>query len=308
MSIAPSDSEFAARDDRRLCPACDYDLHGNTTGRCPECGTVVGHGYVSRVPWVHRAYRGGRRAYLETLWLLLLRPGKLAAETTHRVHIAHARRFHVESVWLGTIFTVATFTVGYLLRGPALENFFSPDGVAFMQGPAVWFPESPALVLSDSIFMIVPLVVSVFLSLKVTMWMYRLVFAVGRGSRPEEVRARYRASVLAYYGSGIMPLVMLFVGGLIATIILRTELNVVPNWLWTAGMLAGLILFPILTFWAFYYPTLTLLRRAGRAGPLRVFFMAYLFPLLQPPIWIAIGTVIYWISGFLVIAAWSTFH
>lgn len=27
-----------ARRDAGNCPACNYNLHGNTTGRCPECG------------------------------------------------------------------------------------------------------------------------------------------------------------------------------------------------------------------------------------------------------------------------------
>ncbi len=26
---------------RRLCPACRYDLHGNVSGTCPECGTPI---------------------------------------------------------------------------------------------------------------------------------------------------------------------------------------------------------------------------------------------------------------------------
>lgn len=27
--------------DRRRCRRCDYDLSGNTSGACPECGTAV---------------------------------------------------------------------------------------------------------------------------------------------------------------------------------------------------------------------------------------------------------------------------
>ena len=28
----------AGRRDRNVCPKCEYDLTGNTSGRCPECG------------------------------------------------------------------------------------------------------------------------------------------------------------------------------------------------------------------------------------------------------------------------------
>ena len=27
-----------------LCPTCKYDLTGNVSGRCPECGTVLAQG------------------------------------------------------------------------------------------------------------------------------------------------------------------------------------------------------------------------------------------------------------------------
>jgi hypothetical protein len=30
-----------------LCPVCEYDLRGNISGRCPECGTAVGE-YTTR--------------------------------------------------------------------------------------------------------------------------------------------------------------------------------------------------------------------------------------------------------------------
>jgi hypothetical protein len=30
------------RRDRGLCPACGYDLTGNVSGTCPECGRKIG--------------------------------------------------------------------------------------------------------------------------------------------------------------------------------------------------------------------------------------------------------------------------
>jgi ribosomal protein L37AE/L43A len=31
----------AERRGRNVCPRCEYDLTGNTSGRCPECGAVL---------------------------------------------------------------------------------------------------------------------------------------------------------------------------------------------------------------------------------------------------------------------------
>ena len=32
---------FVLNDDGRVCPSCGYDLTGNVSGTCPECGTAI---------------------------------------------------------------------------------------------------------------------------------------------------------------------------------------------------------------------------------------------------------------------------
>jgi hypothetical protein len=40
-----------SRSDRGLCPVCSYDLTGNTSGICPECGTPVPKAAAEKGPW-----------------------------------------------------------------------------------------------------------------------------------------------------------------------------------------------------------------------------------------------------------------
>lgn len=45
VGIPAAESGVTAAREERLrghCPACEYDLTGNTSGRCPECGHVIG--------------------------------------------------------------------------------------------------------------------------------------------------------------------------------------------------------------------------------------------------------------------------
>src|SRR5271156_4595695 len=86
----------------RHCPVCEYDLRGNTSGRCPECGSPILGASSSRLPWLHQQARGGIRAYLQTMALLLFKPGELAKETQQRIQRRPARRFHHESIALAT--------------------------------------------------------------------------------------------------------------------------------------------------------------------------------------------------------------
>jgi hypothetical protein len=289
-------------EETRLCPACDYDLQGNTSGRCPECGTLVGAGRLSRVPWVHRARRGDRRAYFETLGLLLFRPGRLAREAGWRVPLAHARRFHRESIWLATIFLAAALTVAFLLRGPTIEAFAMPSLRQLVEGDPWPVPWTPALVLTDSFLLLAPLAAGVHLALHASTWMYRRLFAAGASAR-----GRRRAAVLAFYGSGLTPVVGVFGGGFLICAVARVDMDVTPTWGWRlvfVTMLACLSL----AMWTFYYPTLVMLRKAGGAGMRRLFVMAYLFPLLQLFVWPAILVGMFWVAGYVALAFWSVSH
>jgi hypothetical protein len=293
--------EIASQSEGRLCPACDYDLRGNTSGRCPECGIHVGHGVLPKVPWVHRQHRGGRRAYFETLRILLFRPAALSREVVRRVSLAHARQFHRESVILGTILGSGTLVVALLIRGPGLDRWVSPDYRIMLRDGGTWIPRSPAYVLTDSLLMLLALVPAVYLSLHATMATYRWFFGMGASETAELRRMRRRAKVLAYYGSGLVPPLTLLIGGAMVCATARADMATLTWKIWSILVPAGLIVLPILAMWVFYYPTLVMMRRAGRAGMARMMMMAYAFPAMQVGIWTVVLTVVFWVVGYLAI-------
>src|SRR5437764_13359371 len=66
----------------QLCDACLYDLRGNTSGRCPECGEpcdAVSRA-TSQIPWVARRQLGNGRAFVQTIRFVLFRPDRFAME------------------------------------------------------------------------------------------------------------------------------------------------------------------------------------------------------------------------------------
>src|SRR5271154_7136549 len=126
-------------DDSPHCPMCEYDLRGNTSGRCPECGSPILGASSSRLPWLHQRARGGIRAYMQTVAMLLLKPSELAKETQQRIQRRPARRFHLESIALATFIGTGLFAIIFLLRGSRWETLLNP-------GPNVLFgQQNPAM-------------------------------------------------------------------------------------------------------------------------------------------------------------------
>ena len=86
------------------CPSCGYDLRGNTTGRCPECGAPIDDDVrtgEATIPWQHRRSVGRIRAFLSTLNWALLQPARLAQQASRRVEYGSARRFQLICCLLG---------------------------------------------------------------------------------------------------------------------------------------------------------------------------------------------------------------
>src|SRR5215217_6169902 len=97
MSVNPmSLTETDTADETILyCPACGYDLRASMDGRCNECGLVIDRASlrVSAFPWAHRTEMGRVRAYVRTVWLVLINSRSLAYEAAKPQEPADARSF-----------------------------------------------------------------------------------------------------------------------------------------------------------------------------------------------------------------------
>ncbi len=78
-----------------FCQKCGYNLRGNESERCPECGAAADLDALSQpqIPWVYRKGRGLFRAYWQTVWLVMFHPRRLHEEMSRDVSEDHARKF-----------------------------------------------------------------------------------------------------------------------------------------------------------------------------------------------------------------------
>ena len=79
----------------RLCPACDYDLRGITSARCPECGLVIENAPPLTIPWEHRRQMGYVRAFWRTVRLAMFQCRRLAQAVGAPVDEKAAKRFRL---------------------------------------------------------------------------------------------------------------------------------------------------------------------------------------------------------------------
>lgn len=78
------------------CAGCGYDLRGNLSGRCPECGIELdAEAFSTRaaIPWQERQRVGRIRAFFRTVKLALRHPVQLARQAGRDVNYLDARRF-----------------------------------------------------------------------------------------------------------------------------------------------------------------------------------------------------------------------
>jgi hypothetical protein len=80
---------------RRLCPACDYDLRGISSARCPECGLAIDGGPPLTIPWEHRRQMGYVRAFWRTVRLAMFHCKRLAQAVAAPVDERSAVRFRL---------------------------------------------------------------------------------------------------------------------------------------------------------------------------------------------------------------------
>ncbi len=78
-----------------FCQKCGYNLRGNESERCPECGAAADLDALSQpqIPWVYRKGRGLFRSYWQTVWLVMFHPRRLHEEMSRDISEDHARNF-----------------------------------------------------------------------------------------------------------------------------------------------------------------------------------------------------------------------
>jgi hypothetical protein len=93
-AVAPS-TDPVAEDEPLVCPNCGYDLRAAVGGRCSECGSVFDQEELrtSSFPWAHRRHRGRIRAYLLTVWLVLINSRRIAHDASRTQLASDGRSF-----------------------------------------------------------------------------------------------------------------------------------------------------------------------------------------------------------------------
>jgi len=129
------------------CISCGYNQRGITSAHCPECGQDFSKVPPSptRLPWLHRRYRGFLRSYWRTVMMVIFQPRLFREQIDNPIAFSDARRF-----WLLTIVFAYVPVVGAAVQiyhtpsqpGSMLREIQSlfiplrvlPPGAAFLAG------------------------------------------------------------------------------------------------------------------------------------------------------------------------------
>jgi hypothetical protein len=213
MSATAENFVVAARE--MPCPMCGYDLRGTERGaagvRCPECGKVIRAAGYSRVPWVWRRYRGWVRSYLATLWLAVVRPGRMAGEMNIPASMGEARKFQWVSVVVMVVLGTALMELGILAReDPLAVGREVAARLVFWDTRDLLDSDAfgAAGVTTDRWFEIFPLAVGMYAAVRVNLALYRWLWTRGLRKRYE----RRRAACAATYFSGLWVVLMVLLG------------------------------------------------------------------------------------------------
>jgi hypothetical protein len=226
--------------------------------------------------------------------MALARPRDLVHEAEWRINRVEARKFHWAALAVGSLIGTALLMAAFSLRGSEWINQLE------LEMP--WGPDEggtknsfPANILTDSYWGALPLIVSVFLCLAVSMWLYRGFLVLLAGTR----RHRIQVWLMGLYMSSHAVVQSILLGAMsVVGMILyedrtwKTHLEI-PLWamLW---ILIGL------SSMSFYLPTLRLIWNTGRRRLLRIACMVILFPNAAIVAGAALGFVVFWVTGYLV--------
>ncbi|MBI4718351.1 MAG: hypothetical protein HY763_11135 [Planctomycetes bacterium] len=109
-------SDLSPIPDDVYCLRCGYNARGLTGTNCPECGESLEllRSETSAIPWTRRREIGRFSAYWRTVWLVMFRPRRLAAEMARPVSFADAQAFRWVTV-AHAFLPLALWVIGFAL-------------------------------------------------------------------------------------------------------------------------------------------------------------------------------------------------
>ncbi|MGA2496202.1 MAG: hypothetical protein ABSH20_00585 [Tepidisphaeraceae bacterium] len=137
VTIPPAQSPD---DDPPLCPNCGYDLRGFHAERCSECGHTIDWAAlaVSGFPWAHRQRIGRVRAYLRTLWLVIVNSRRLQHEAVKPQLLADARIFRRSTAIIVAAVLVGVFAVVAVSQKGLVFMAVQPEPFQVNASPSRW--------------------------------------------------------------------------------------------------------------------------------------------------------------------------
>lgn len=110
------------------CHECGYNLRGNESVRCPECGedSPALQNAAPRIPWIHRDKLGTLRAFRKTVWFATLHPRRLSQDVYLDLDFREAQRFRWWTIG-ATMFWFVALTLSLYGVGPQAPAFWGSD-------------------------------------------------------------------------------------------------------------------------------------------------------------------------------------
>ncbi|MEM1010723.1 MAG: hypothetical protein AAGI46_00730 [Planctomycetota bacterium] len=178
------------------CPNCGYDLRGNASDVCPECGDAFDPARLAeaQIPWQERHEIGRVRAFVQTAWLVIRRPTRFARQATRPVRYRDARRFQFVCVLLAWL-TIGPVSAWGLWN--ARDSYVSGEPSPFMYySQPSGDTSSPSALLADGSIVaafLVGLFLWLFLTTGVASYFFQLP-SLSTAIRDRAIAASYYAA------------------------------------------------------------------------------------------------------------------
>lgn len=116
------------------CHECGYNLRGNESVRCPECGEASPalQNAEPRIPWIHREELGMLRAFRRTVWFATVHPRKLSQDVYLDIDFREAQRFRWWTIG-AAMFWLVGLTISLYAIGPVDPVFWGSDVADFLK-------------------------------------------------------------------------------------------------------------------------------------------------------------------------------